>query len=209
MAGTANIVLSNYCCNVATWIRNCYFIYQHQQRSLRKIQWKQTYRTLPVSSLSTWGKARGLEESAPITSCYWLYYYLLFFNFLFIYLFIYCITFLCTHVGLKGKEYIYSPDIPVCSVDFTSFTLCNTNSVKARLICCHHQPPWLISHDMTDVFGHDSAQWSCTGPGTTWDNEMHFGMNHAPGAGSITRAVDLQSCALSLCYSCPLPTCMK
>ena len=40
-----------------------------------------------------------------------------------------------------------------------------------------------------------------TGPGTTWVNkqfwydEMNFGMNHAPGAGSIAQAVDMQPSA--------------
>ena len=38
-----------------------------------------------------------------------------------------------------------------------------------------------------------------------WAIEMNFGMNHAIGAGSITQHVDLQSKALSLCYSCTLP----
>ena len=38
-------------------------------------------------------------------------------------------------------------------------------------------------------WGHDSALQGYTGPGTTWDNEMNFGMKHAPGAGSI--ALDL------------------
>ena len=42
-----------------------------------------------------------------------------------------------------------------------------------------------------------------TGPGTTWDDEMNFVMNHAPGAGSIARPVDQQSSALPLCYGRP------
>ena len=37
---------------------------------------------------------------------------------------------------------------------------------------------------------------------TTWDNEMNFGMNHASGAGLITRLVGLQSSMLPLCYGC-------
>ena len=41
-----------------------------------------------------------------------------------------------------------------------------------------------------------------TGLGTTWTNEMDFGMNHALGAGLITRPVDLQSSTLLLCYGC-------
>ena len=36
--------------------------------------------------------------------------------------------------------------------------------------------------------------------GVSWDNEMNFGINHAPGAGSIARLTDLQSSALPLCY---------
>ena len=32
--------------------------------------------------------------------------------------------------------------------------------------------------------------------GTTWTNEMNFGMNHAPGAGLIALPVDMQYSAL-------------
>ena len=39
-----------------------------------------------------------------------------------------------------------------------------------------------------------------TGPGSTWDNEMNFGLKHAPGAGLIAPPVDLQSSMLRLCY---------
>ena len=40
--------------------------------------------------------------------------------------------------------------------------------------------------------------------GQNWANEMNFGMQHAPGAGSIAQFVDLQSSALlPLCYVCP------
>ena len=35
-------------------------------------------------------------------------------------------------------------------------------------------------------------------------NEMSFVMNHAPGAGLIARAVDLQSSEAPLYYECPL-----
>ena len=41
------------------------------------------------------------------------------------------------------------------------------------------------------VLGHNAALQGYTGPGTTLANEMNFGMNHAPGTGSITRTVDL------------------
>ena len=55
--------------------------------------------------------------------------------------------------------------------------------------------------------GHDAAMDNTilyyTGPGTTWANEMNFGMNHAPGAGLIARPVDLQSSVLPLCHDCP------
>ena len=44
---------------------------------------------------------------------------------------------------------------------------------------------------MDDISGHNSAVQGYTGPGTNWANEMKFGMNHALGAGSITRPVDL------------------
>ena len=37
------------------------------------------------------------------------------------------------------------------------------------------------------------------GPGTTRATEMEFVVNHAPGAESITGAVDLQSRVLPLC----------
>ena len=35
--------------------------------------------------------------------------------------------------------------------------------------------------------------WGYTGCGTTWADEMNFGINHAPGAGWIAWPVDLQS----------------
>ena len=46
------------------------------------------------------------------------------------------------------------------------------------------------------VLGHDSALVGYTGPGTTWADGMNFGMNIAPGAGSITRPINQQSSAL-------------
>ena len=46
---------------------------------------------------------------------------------------------------------------------------------------------------MNGVLGHDSALQSYNGPGITWANEMNIDMNHAPGAGLITRPVDQQS----------------
>ena len=39
--------------------------------------------------------------------------------------------------------------------------------------------------------------------GITCVNKMHFGMKHAPGAGSVARTVDLRSNELLLCYGCP------
>ena len=35
---------------------------------------------------------------------------------------------------------------------------------------------------------------------TTWDNEIKFSVNHAPGAGSIGRLIDIQSSMLPLSY---------
>ena len=43
---------------------------------------------------------------------------------------------------------------------------------------------------MNGLLGHDSALSSYTAPGATWAN---VGINHALGAGSIIRPVDLQS----------------
>ena len=40
-------------------------------------------------------------------------------------------------------------------------------------------------NEMNGVQGHNFALQGYTGPGTTWDNEMNFVMNHAPGAGWI------------------------
>ena len=55
---------------------------------------------------------------------------------------------------------------------------------------------------MSSVLGNSSALQGYTGPGTTFANEMNFGMNHAPGARSICQNVNLQSSVL-LCYGCP------
>ena len=43
---------------------------------------------------------------------------------------------------------------------------------------------------MNGVSGQNSALLGYTGPRTTWANDFNFGMNHAPGAGSITQPVD-------------------
>ena len=56
---------------------------------------------------------------------------------------------------------------------------------------------------MIGVLSHDSALKGCSGPGTTWTNEMNFVMNHDLGAGSIVLPVDQQSSALPLSYGCP------
>ena len=40
---------------------------------------------------------------------------------------------------------------------------------------------------MNDVLSHDYVLNGYTGPGTTRDNEIHVGVNHAPGEGSIAR----------------------
>ena len=49
------------------------------------------------------------------------------------------------------------------------------------------------------VLVHDVTLFGYTLLGTTWANEMMFGINHAPGAGPIACPVDLQSRALLLC----------
>ena len=46
------------------------------------------------------------------------------------------------------------------------------------------------SNEMNGVLGHDYALEGYIGARTTWANEMNFSMNHAPGAGSISRPVD-------------------
>ena len=56
------------------------------------------------------------------------------------------------------------------------------------------------THEMNGVLGHNSALEGYTRQGTTWDNEMNFGMNHAPGVGLIARPVDKKSNALPLSY---------
>ena len=57
---------------------------------------------------------------------------------------------------------------------------------------------------MTGVLSLDAALLVNTGPEPIWANEAYFGMNHAPGAGSIAQTVDLKSSALLLSYDCPL-----
>ena len=39
------------------------------------------------------------------------------------------------------------------------------------------------------ILGHDSDLEGYTRPGTTWANDMIYGMNHAPGAGSIAHSI--------------------
>ena len=56
---------------------------------------------------------------------------------------------------------------------------------------------------MNGVLVHDSALFGYTWPVANRVNGMNCVLNHAPGAGSIARPVDLQSGALSLCYGCP------
>ena len=57
---------------------------------------------------------------------------------------------------------------------------------------------------MNGVLGHDSALKGYTGPEKTWANEMIFGKNYDPGAGSVARIVDQQSSALTRHNGCPL-----
>ena len=44
---------------------------------------------------------------------------------------------------------------------------------------------------MNGASGYNSAVKGYTGPGITWANEMNYGLNHAPGAGSIAGLVDV------------------
>ena len=44
----------------------------------------------------------------------------------------------------------------------------------------------VLTNEMNDALGHNSALKGYTGPGTTWPNE-NFVIKHAPCAGSITR----------------------
>ena len=53
-----------------------------------------------------------------------------------------------------------------------------------------------ISYESKCDVGHESALQGYTGPGTTWANEINLGLNHVPGAGSITWPVDL-TCSLA------------
>ena len=39
---------------------------------------------------------------------------------------------------------------------------------------------------MNSVLGHDSALLGNTAPGSICDNEIDFGIKHAPDAGSVT-----------------------
>ena len=41
--------------------------------------------------------------------------------------------------------------------------------------------------------GHDSALQGYTGPRKIWANEINFGMNHAPMAGSVGRPAESHS----------------
>ena len=53
---------------------------------------------------------------------------------------------------------------------------------------------------MNGVLDHNSELLGYTKSETTRGNVMKFDMNHAPGAGSIARTVDLQSTVLPQCY---------
>ena len=46
---------------------------------------------------------------------------------------------------------------------------------------------------MNCISNHDSALKAYTGIRTSWANEINFGINHAPGAGSIAGPIDRQS----------------
>ena len=53
----------------------------------------------------------------------------------------------------------------------------------------------LMNEQMNGVSGHDSALYGYS--------KMKFGLNHAPGAGSIAPPVDQQCNVLPLCYDWP------
>ena len=46
---------------------------------------------------------------------------------------------------------------------------------------------------MNDVLGHYFVLQGYKGEGTTWTDGMNFGMNIVPGAGLITRPLDLRA----------------
>ena len=52
---------------------------------------------------------------------------------------------------------------------------------------------------MNGVLGHDAALRGYTGAGTAWANDMNFGMNRAPCAGSIAWPANEQSRVLPMC----------
>ena len=54
---------------------------------------------------------------------------------------------------------------------------------------------------MNGALSHNSSLENFTGSGTTMASEINFGVNHAPGAESITWPIDLQSSALPLCHN--------
>ena len=76
------------------------------------------------------------------------------------------------------------------------FRVCLLNQTRARDVCIIND-----TKQMNGVSGHVQGY---TGPGTIWANEMNLVLNHAPGAGSLTRPVDQQSSALLLKHGCPL-----
>ena len=53
--------------------------------------------------------------------------------------------------------------------------------------------------EMNDVLGHNSALQGDIKLETTWANEMNFGMNHIPGAGSMQNM-----CIKALCVEMSL-----
>ena len=62
-------------------------------------------------------------------------------------------------------------------LSLSSLSLSLFVSVSFRLLITRYQ-----DMNMNGVLGHDSTLQGYTGPVTTWANEMHFVMNHAPGA---------------------------
>ena len=55
---------------------------------------------------------------------------------------------------------------------------------------------------MDGILGPNFALYGCTGPGTTWTNDMNVVMNLDAGAGLIAQHVNLQSGVLPISHCC-------
>ena len=83
----------------------------------------------------------------------------------------------------------------------------STDIKRTRMMLGFYWVTVKINGWMNGVSGHGSALSGYTEQGITWANDMNFYMNYAPGGGSNTRLVDLQSSMLPLC--CGSPTWMN